>query len=99
MQMDLIQRLSRVLRPLCDPDYFSELLADLLAVGLDCLSWICLQQFPEFAIGPCLRIDLAPVCIGWSSHCRIPSRGFVANLVLGDDTPAIARKLPKVCLL
>jgi hypothetical protein len=74
MQMDLIQTLFRVLRLFCDPDYSSELLAAFLCVGLDCLSWICLQQFPEFAIGPCLRIDPAPVCIGWSSHCRIPSR-------------------------
>ena len=87
MQMDLIQTPSRFLRLFCDSDYSSELLAGFPAVFLDCLGWICLQQFPEFGIGPCLRINLAPIGIGWSSHGRIPSRGFVANLVLADDTP------------
>ena len=45
-------------------DYFLEGLANFLAVSLDGLGWIGLQQLPEFRVGPCLRIDLAPLSIG-----------------------------------
>ena len=52
------------LRPGAQLDYFLEGLADFLAVSLDGLGWIGLQQLPEFRVGPCLRIDLAPLPIG-----------------------------------
>jgi len=50
--------------PAFHPDYFLEGLTDLLSVSLDGLSRIPLQQFPEFGIGPRLRMDLGPVRIG-----------------------------------
>ena len=49
--------------PFFQPDHFLEGLTDFLSVSLDGLSWIPLQQSPEFGIGPCLRMDLAPVRI------------------------------------
>lgn len=45
-------------------DHFLEGLTDFPSVLLDGLGRIRLQQFPEFGIGPRLRMDLAPVRIG-----------------------------------
>lgn len=50
--------------PFFQSDHFLEGLTDLLSVSLDGLSRVPLQQFPEFGICPCLRMDLAPVRIG-----------------------------------
>ena len=65
VRIDMVKMLVGYTRRLAaQRDYFIEVLADFLAVSLDGLGWIGLQQLSEFRVGPCLRIDLAPLSIG-----------------------------------
>ena len=55
------------LRPGAQLDYFLVGLAYFLAVSLDGLGRIGLQELPESSVGPGLRIDLAPLATGQCS--------------------------------
>jgi len=69
VRIDMVKMLVGYTRRLgAQRDYFLEGLADFLAVSLDGLGWVGLQQLPEFRVAPCLRMDLAPVAIAEFSH-------------------------------
>jgi len=69
VRIDLVKMLVGYTRRLgAQRDYFIEVLADFLAVSLDGLGRVGLQQLPEFRVALCLRMDLAPVLIAQFSH-------------------------------
>lgn len=66
------------LRPAFQPDYFRKSLADFPAVRLDGLGRIGFQELSERGVGPCLRIDPAPLPVGEYGHCCGSFKGFGA---------------------